>query len=815
MDITWYHFLMKRKLFSVVLFCIIHPQTSSGNEYTLTDENLSWTDAIEFCQKNGSQLANLGEAVATLTTDECLERFDTMWTETFASASPYLSLLGCFNNQGNIPHSNLSRASVVDCQFECSSSPYFAISDTTCSCLENVTSSGDRVDPSLCNITCDGTYCGGQDTMNIYYVVDKGFFQNKTVYRNPNFTSCLSYQCLGHRNVYQEADCDDMSISLSDCSNYFSCTFEPGEPCFFYQDDDDDFDWTIQNKATKYGPVQSYGGSYFAFVDDEQYGEGNSTTLVSNVGFTDGQWCIHLRYYIQNVSTDARLEVFKSGEQNPFFIFKKSANKEWKYAYKNIIMSYDERVIFKFTRGKETSDFALDDVIMIKGSCEETVTSMFKMKGEINCNFEGNEDVCFQQNKKGSTWTITRDGSTPTEDTGPSKNIEGNYFLYFAANKFGNRGKAVLSSSFYLEDINITFSMQYSMYGEDIGQLYVYLKDERNTTRDIFKEEGDQREGWKNFTTNITVESKNKLYIEGSKNGSGNKGDIAIDDIKIIIIEPGFQETPTAVQLYSYINNVPTYDWEIYDPRRTRPFVCKRILNSSSDSCVVFRRVTSNHATETTDLNNDLSYISNLVGMVIPIVAGGFTFIICVITGIVCYIRMQKKKKHQNSPTAEAVVYDNSDETFVLETFPSNEASEKKLKYREIPQNAGTESRKRMLENNDIIGTPRLETEYDHLHQKNRPSTSAADIMDNMYSSIQGHQHGTQSLVDDTYDHTIGMESKCGSSQINPSVDDFYDQAQLSENVTSTTDDFYSHVTGDKIESQNMLVDYHMTEQGK
>ncbi|XP_062570225.1 MAM and LDL-receptor class A domain-containing protein 1-like [Saccostrea cucullata] len=586
-----------------------------------------------------------------------------MWTETLASASPYLSLLGCFSNQGDIPHSNLSRASVVDCQFECSSSSYFAISDTACSCLENFTSSADLVDASLCNITCDGTYCGGQDTMNIYYVVDKGFFQNKTVYWNPNFTSCLSYQCLGHRNVYKEADCDDMSISLSDCCNYFSCTFEPGEPCFLYQDDDDDFDWTIQNKATKYGPVQSYEGSYFAFVDDEQYGEGNSTTLVSNVGFTDGQWCIHLRYYIQNVSTDARLEVFKSGEQNPFFIFKKSANKEWKYAYKNIIMSYDERVIFKFTRGKETSDFALDDVIMIKGSCEETVTSMFKMKGEINCNFEGNEDVCFQQNKKGSTWTITRDGSTPTEDTGPSKNIEGNYFLYFAANKFGNRGKAVLSSSFYLEDINITFSMQYSMYGEDIGQLYVYLKDERNTTRDIFKEEGDQREGWKNFTTNITVESKNKLYIEGSKNGSGNKGDIAIDNIKIIIIEPenknswlaynercarilgsyiinneqitdlpclsdslerwtgiirpqrrtsvvtGFQETPTAVQLYSYINNVPTYDWEIYDPRRTRPFVCKRILNSSSDSCVVFRRVTSNHATETTDINNGKSKV--------------------------------------------------------------------------------------------------------------------------------------------------------------------------------------------------------------
>ncbi|XP_062620833.1 uncharacterized protein LOC134282442 [Saccostrea cucullata] len=194
--------------------------------------------------------------------------------------------------------------------------------------------------------------------------------------------------------------------------------------------------------------------------------------------------------------------------------------------------------------------------------------------------------------------------------------------------------------------------------------------------------------------------------------------------------------------------------------------------------------------------------------MVIPIVAGGFTFIICVITGIVCYIRMQKKKKHQNSPTAEAVVYDNSDETFVLETFPSNEASEKKLKYAKIPQDSGTESRKRILENNKIIETTRSETEYDHLHQKNRLSSSAADNMDNMYSSIQGNQNGAQILVDDTYDHTIGMESKCGSCQINPSVNDFYDQAHVSENVTSATDDFYSHVMGDKILSQNMLVDY-------
>ncbi|XP_061197035.1 uncharacterized protein LOC133205247 [Saccostrea echinata] len=165
---------------------------------------------------------------------------------------------------------------------------------------------------------------------------------------------------------------------------------------------------------------------------------------------------------------------------------------------------------------------------------------------------------------------------------------------------------------------------------------------------------------------------------------------------------------------------------------------------------------------------------------------------------------MQRKKKQQNSPTV-VTVYDYSDETLIFESYSSNETNVKKLKSGEIPQDSGTESGRRTQEKRNIIETTRSETEYDHLHQKNGPSTSAAD---NMYSRMEDNQHGPQSLSDDTYDHTFGMESKCTSSQINHSVNDFYDQAHVSEKMTSTTDDFYTHVTGDQIASRNILLDY-------
>lgn len=42
------------------------------------------------------------------------------------------------------------------------------LQDTKCACLDNLSSLEKPVDPKLCNITCEGTYCGGKDVINIY-----------------------------------------------------------------------------------------------------------------------------------------------------------------------------------------------------------------------------------------------------------------------------------------------------------------------------------------------------------------------------------------------------------------------------------------------------------------------------------------------------------------------------------------------------------------------------------------------------------------------------------------------------------------------
>lgn len=105
-------------------------------------------------------------------------------------------------------------------------------------------------------------------------IVEKAFFDRTVFFRNKTkFTSCVTTQCIRENLLYMETDCQtDKEIEAS-CSEYrtlckehtvkyikhkmitrfswfivgtfFSCTFEPGDPCFLFQSQEDDFDWTI------------------------------------------------------------------------------------------------------------------------------------------------------------------------------------------------------------------------------------------------------------------------------------------------------------------------------------------------------------------------------------------------------------------------------------------------------------------------------------------------------------------------------------------------------------------------------------------
>ncbi|XP_056007758.1 uncharacterized protein LOC125666678 isoform X2 [Ostrea edulis] len=264
------------------------------------------------------------------------------------------------------------------------------------------------------------------------------------------------------------------------------------------------------------------------------------------------------------------------------------------------------------------------------------------MKGEVKCGFEGNQDVCFDQDKSDNfDWEITRNGRTPRyPSTGPENNIEGNYFTFIDVIDRQKGHRAVLISKFELNNVNITFSMYYNMNGRHVNTLRVYLKKTKTAEKtEIIKESGNQGRSWMFFNRTVVLDGKTRLYISATV-GNGSFGNIAIDDIRIKInrpelkynwmdlnkrcqdmlggypvnhkqlanmhcLSPGperwtsiirpqrrstatevVQHYPTVVKLFQGRVDPYSFVWDTFNTSVSRPFVCEK--DSSNTSCSLF-----------------------------------------------------------------------------------------------------------------------------------------------------------------------------------------------------------------------------------
>ncbi|XP_062574914.1 MAM domain-containing glycosylphosphatidylinositol anchor protein 2-like, partial [Saccostrea cucullata] len=166
-------------------------------------------------------------------------------------------------------------------------------------------------------------------------------------------------------------------------------------------------------KTNENTPEQAYEGSYFAYVDYTSFNKGNTSFFGSNTLFPAKKWCLRFRYFSFSADSYAVLTVVTynnvTKEVKYHVNITRSDFEEWKYAEQNIQIENDFLLGFLATRGNRRLIFAIDDVTMIAGSCEESSTKLLHMKGEMKCNFEGGVDTCFNQDTSDDfDWTITR-----------------------------------------------------------------------------------------------------------------------------------------------------------------------------------------------------------------------------------------------------------------------------------------------------------------------------------------------------------------------------------------------------------------------
>ncbi|XP_033733335.1 uncharacterized protein LOC117322495 isoform X7 [Pecten maximus] len=139
--------------------------------FTLSSEEISWSEARDACAENGSILTGSEENDAQI--DELLSdaNISNVWTGEYTFLTDWVAYQGCHRGDlSDIQGTTVTSPKVGRCQLYCQSngSEYFILQDTdVCKCIDNITGSKlNRTHDSHCNRTCGegpekGTRCGG------------------------------------------------------------------------------------------------------------------------------------------------------------------------------------------------------------------------------------------------------------------------------------------------------------------------------------------------------------------------------------------------------------------------------------------------------------------------------------------------------------------------------------------------------------------------------------------------------------------------------------------------------------------------------
>ncbi|WP_298421280.1 immunoglobulin-like domain-containing protein [uncultured Kordia sp.] len=137
-------------------------------------------------------------------------------------------------------------------------------------------------------------------------------------------------------------------------------------------------------------------------------------------------------------------------------------------------------------------------------------------------------------------WTILSN-ATPSQNTGPSSAIEGNFYAYVEASGNGTGypdKQAILTSPcFDLTSLTqATFSFNYHMYGTDMGTLAVEISEDNGANwTTIWNQTGNQGNAWQTTNIDLGAYVGNNVQLRFNRvTGSTWRADIAIDNINLI-----------------------------------------------------------------------------------------------------------------------------------------------------------------------------------------------------------------------------------------------------------------------------------------
>ncbi|XP_052711506.1 MAM and LDL-receptor class A domain-containing protein 1-like isoform X2 [Crassostrea angulata] len=319
------------------------------------------------------------------------------------------------------------------------------------------------------------------------------------------------------------------------------CTFETGTSCFLNDIQGDDFDWSTRQGSTpssSTGPTSAYEGQTYSYIETSSPRTNGDVAILQGPSITTSRtFCLSFAYHMYGSNIDSLFVNLASPNGNQtLFSRNGDAGDSWFVTSISIPASNGE-IQFIGVRGSSyRGDIAIDDVHFLDGECSTTSTTTAATtpyyNQELHCTFE-NDTLCFLNDIQGDDfdWS-TRQGSTPSSDTGPSSAYEGETYSYIETSSPRTEGDvAILQGPSITTSRTFCLSFAYHMYGSSIGSLYVNLTS-TNGSQTLFSQNDNTGDSW--FVTSISIPASNgEIQFIGVR-GNSYRGDIAIDDVQFL-----------------------------------------------------------------------------------------------------------------------------------------------------------------------------------------------------------------------------------------------------------------------------------------
>ncbi|XP_069135769.1 MAM and LDL-receptor class A domain-containing protein 1-like [Argopecten irradians] len=360
--------------------------------------------------------------------------------------------------------------------------------------------------------------------------------------QSPALTSKIVFEGVTGKNRRGDIAIDNVTLSKGACALDqipHRCTFEKNDQCFLRQETDDDFDWTVlktsNTNTPNTGPQSAVEGEAYAYIETNWETSNGDVAILYRVFSPPlvNPLCLTFAYHMYGNGIGTLNVSVKSETGTNIVSWSKSGN-QGNLWYGEVIEiqspALTSKIVFEGVTGKNRrGDIAIDNVTLSKGACALDQIPH-------RCTFEKN-DQCFlrQETDDDFDWTVLKTSNTNTPNTGPQSAVEGEAYAYIETNwETSNGDVAILYRVFSPPLVNpLCLTFAYHMYGNGIGTLNVFVKDETGANIVSWSKSGNQGNLWYGEVIEIQSPALTSKIVFQGVTGKNRRGDIAIDNVTL------------------------------------------------------------------------------------------------------------------------------------------------------------------------------------------------------------------------------------------------------------------------------------------